>query len=135
MEKYGFACKCIVAYSVPFEVKISNCDLSISCSGQIGSSPKEKFGLSVSGNNISIRSLPIGCVSKRLPIEHFQSILFSAGLSADVANRLFLKIGNLNINARRNLVDSLPEGGFIAKSQLIGALNYEIELIENSIYS
>ena len=68
-----------------------------------------------------------------LPRENFKSILSSVGLSADVANRLFPKIREVNLKARRDLIDSLQESGTGAKAQLYKALMNEIELIENSL--
>ena len=50
-----------------------------------------------------------------------------------MANRLFPKICNANLKARRDLIDSLQEPGTGAKAQLHKALMYEIELIENSL--
>ena len=41
-KKYGFACECIVAYSIPFSINIANQALDIRCSGQLGLDPKEK---------------------------------------------------------------------------------------------
>ena len=131
-RKYGFACDCIVAYSVPFNIDIGGQALCISCSGQLGLGPGEKSSFSLVGDILSIKSLPVGCISISLPQENFKSILSSAGLSADVANRLFPKIREVNLKARRDLIDSLHELGSEAKSELYRALICEIELIENS---
>ena len=132
-KKYGFACECIVAYSIPFSINIGNQALAIRCAGRLGLDPKEKTSFSVDGDVLSIKSLPVGCLSNALPRENFKSILSSVGLSADVANRLFPKIREVNIKARRDLIDSLQEPGSGAKAQLYKALMYEIELIENSL--
>ena len=134
-KKYGFACDCIVAYSIPLKVNIENQAISIRCNGQIGLGPKEKISFSVIGDILSIKCLPVGCLSVALPLENCKSILSSVGLSEDVANRLFQKISNANLNARRNLIDSLQEEGSDAKAQLCRALMYEIKLIENSSFS
>ena len=85
------------------------------------------------GDVLSIKSLPVGCLSNALPRENLKSILSSVGLSADVANRLFPKIREVNIKARRDLIDSLQGAGSGAKAQLHKALMYEIKLIENSL--
>ena len=132
-KKYGFACDCIVAYSIPFNIDIGNQALAIKCFGQLGLSPKEKTNFSINGDILSIKSLPVGCLSIGLPKESFRSILSSIGLSDDVAIRLFPKIHEVNIRARRDLIDSLQEPGTGAKSELYKALMYEIELIENSL--
>ena len=132
-NKYGFACECIVAYSIPFSIKIGNQALAIRCAGRLGLDPKEKTSFSMDGDVLSIKLLPVGCLSNALPRENFKSILSSVGLSADVANRLFPKIREVNIKARRDLIDSLQESGSGAKAQLYKALMYEIELIENSL--
>ena len=132
-KKYGFACECIVAYSVPFDIAIGKQALAIRCSGQLGLGPKEKSSFSVIGDIISVKSLPVGCLSVTLPQVHFKSILSSVGLSAAVANRLFPKIHEANLRARRDLIASLQDSGTGAKAQLYKALMYEIELIENSL--
>lgn len=132
-KKYGFACDCVFAYSIPFNINIGSKALAIRCAGQLGLGPKEKTIYSIDGDILSIKSLPVGCLSISLPKENFKSILFSVGLSADVANRLFPKIREVNLKARRDLIDSLQESGTGAKAQLYKALMYEIELIENSL--
>ena len=132
-KKYGFACECIVAYSIPFSINIGNQALAIRCAGRLGLDPKEKTSFSVDGDVLSIKSLPVGCLSNALPRENFKSILSSVGLSADVANRLFPKIREVNLKARRDLIDSLQESVSGAKAQLYKALIYEIKLIENSL--
>ena len=132
-NKYGFACDCIFAYSIPFNLDIGDQALAIRCAGQLGLGPKDKMSFSIDGEILSIKSLPVGCLSISLPKEKFKSTLSSVGLSADVANRLFSKIREVNLKARRDLIDSLQESGTGAKAQLYKALMYEIELIENSL--
>ncbi len=131
-SKYGFACDCIVVYSIPLNVNLGNQPLTIRCAGKLGLDPKEKTSFSVAGNILSIKSLPVGCLSITLPQENFKSILTSVGLTADVANRLFLKIIEANLKARSDLIDSLQELGCNAQAQLYKALIYEIKLIKNS---
>ena len=132
-KKYGFACECIVAYSIPFSINVGNQSLAIRCAGRLGLDSKEKTSFSIDGNVLSIKSLPVGCLSNALPLENFKSILSSVGLSAAVANRLFPKIHEANLRARRDLIASLQDSGTGAKAQLYKALMYEIELIENSL--
>ena len=132
-RKYGFACECIVAYSIPFSINIGNQPLAIRCAGRFVLDPKEKPSFSVDGDVLSIKLLPVGCLSNALPLESFKSILSSVGLSADVASSFFAKIREVNIQARCDLIDSLQESGFDEKTQLYKALMYEIELIENSL--
>ena len=131
--KYGFACDCVFAYSIPFNIDIGDQALAIRCAGRLGLGPKEKSSFSIDGDILSIKSLPVGCLSVGLPKENFKSILSSVGLSADVSNRLFPKIREVNLKARRDLIDSLRESGSGAKEQLYKALMYEIELIESSL--
>ena len=132
-KKYGFACECIVAYSIPFSINIGSQALAIKCAGRLGLDPKEKTIFSLDGDVLSIKLLPVGCLSNALPRENFKSIMSSVGLPADVANRLFPKIREVNIKARRDLIDSLQESGPGGKGQLYKALMYEIDLIENSL--
>lgn len=132
-KKYGFACRCIVSYSIPFKINISSDSLCIDCAGQIGLGPKEKKGFAVVGNTLLIKSLPVGCLSAGLPFANFKSILCSVGLSADVATRLFLKVREGNIKARRDLLSELQEPGLGTQAELHKALTYELELIESSL--
>ena len=61
-RKYGFACECIVAYSIPFSINIGNQPLAIRCAGRFVLDPKEKPSFSVDGDVLSIKLLPV-CVS------------------------------------------------------------------------
>ena len=132
-RKYGFACDCVFAYSIPFDVDIRGHALAIRCAGQLGLGLKEKTSFAIDGDILSIKSLPVGCLSIGLPKENFKLILSSVGVSVGVANQLFPKIREANITARRDLIDSLQEAGTGASAQLRKALMYEIELIENSL--
>ena len=132
-SKYGFACRCIVAYSVPLKIEIKNESLCISCLGRFGMGPNDDQSFSLVGDSISIKSLPVGCLSPGLPFAAFNSILCSVGLSADVAKRLFPKVLELNLKARRDLLGLLQEPGFGAQAELYKALAYEIDLIEASL--
>lgn len=123
-----------MAYSIPFKINISNQSLNVSCYGRLGLDSKEKKGFSIEGDTLSIKSLPVGCLSIGLPFENFKSILSSAGLSTDVAKRLFPKVRELNLKSRSDLVDNLQEAGLGAKAELYKALMYEIELIGSSSF-
>ena len=131
-KKYGFACNCIVAYSIPFEINVGGHSLTISCSGRLGLGPKDKSSFSLIGDTLSVKSLPVGCLSAGLPLANFTSILSSAGLSVDVAKRLFEKVGDVNMKARHDLLGLLHGAGLGAQVELSKALRYEIELVETS---
>ena len=120
-------------HTVSLDIKIGNQALAIRCAGRLGLGPKEKSSFSINGDILSIKSLPVGCLSINLPKENFKSISSSVGLSADLANRLFLKICEVNIKARHDLIDFLQEPGTGVKAQLYKALMYEIELTKNSL--
>ena len=132
-KQYGFACDCAFAYSIPLSIDIGGHALVIRCAGQLGLGPKEKTSFSFDGETLSIKSLPVGCLSMSLPKENFRTILSSVGLSFEVANQLFPKIREVNLKARCDLVDALKESGIGAKAQLCKALMCEIELIKNSL--
>ncbi|KZR67921.1 hypothetical protein PMIT1303_00334 [Prochlorococcus sp. MIT 1303] len=132
-KKYGFACRCIVAYSIPFEISINNESVSVRCFGQLGLGHRENKSFSLVADALSIKSLPVGCLSASLPFATFNSILCSAGLSVDVAKSLFPKVREINIKARSNLLSTLQEPGLGAQAELYKALEYEIELIESSL--
>ena len=132
-KKYGFACSCIVSYSIPFTLAIENHSTQIRCSGQLGLDPNELHNFSIQGNNISIKSLPVGCISASLPFENFQSKLLSFGLSTALAKILFQQILELNIKARHYMLESLQEFGAGGGAELFKALTYETELIQRSL--
>lgn len=131
-RKYGFACSCIVAYSIPFEININNQSLKIICPGQLGLEPKGNKCYFIKGDTLSIKSLPVGCLSIDLPFANFKSILCSVGLSVDAVRNLFPKVRESNIKARRDLLSNLQEPGLGPQAELYKALTYELELIENS---
>ena len=133
-RKYGFACQCIVAYSIPFSINLSNESQGIECSGQQGLTPKEGKGLVFKNRSILIKSLPVGCLSNSLPFTTFNSFLSSAGFAIERTKELFTKVQELNINARRELLSSLHAPGIVTQSSLHKALTYEIELIQNCFY-
>lgn len=130
-KKYGFACDCIIAYSIPFNINLGA--QSVRCAGQLGLGPKEKASFCVIGETLSIKSLSVGCLSVGLPRQNFKSILSSVGLPGEVADLLFPKICEVNLKARHVLVDLIGEPATRAQSQLYKALKYEIKLIEDSL--
>ena len=134
-KKYGFAADSIIAYSIPFNVNLRSHALVVKCTGHLGLGTKEKNNFSMDGNILSIKSLPIGCLAVGLPRENFKSTLSIFGLSSELTNLLFAKIREMNIKARRDIINSLEmshtDSG--TGAQLYKALKYEIELIENSL--
>lgn len=132
-RQYGFTCDCIVAYSIPLNINIVNRALVIKCAGQQGFGTKDKKNFSIMDNILSIKSLPVGCLSPSLPQENFKGILTNVGLSTDVVNESFQKIREVNLKARYDLINSLKESATGTKSDLYRALIYEIKLIENSL--
>lgn len=132
-RKYGFACKCIVAYSIPFTINLNGQSNCIKCDGLQGLVPSGKNNLSVLDNLISIKSLPIGCVSKRLPLENLKSTLLSAGLAEKISTKIYLKACELNLEARKNILGNIDITGTSAELGLYKAMEYEIDLIKNSM--
>ena len=133
-RKYGFACRCIVAYSIPFAININHESRFIKCFGQQGLGPKENKNFALGSDSILIKSLPVGCLSRTLPFSHFNSILFAVGISVEVAKRLFPKVQEINIRARCDLLKILETRVLGSQTELYKALTYEIELIQSSSY-
>ena len=131
-KSYGFACDCIVAYSIPIDIDVGVSGLVVKCDGKFDLDARNQKCFSIVGDILSIKSLPVGCLSTGLPREHFKSILSSVGLSEGVVSQLFLKICEANLKAREDLVASLDKSTHGANVQLIKALIYEIILIRNS---
>ena len=132
-KKYGFACNCIVAYSIPFQINLSDRSLYVNCLGQLGTAPNQKINFTTSENSISIVSLPVGCFSSGLPLASFRSILSNIGISAEAAKTLFIKVLDANIKVRTDIINSLKNPCLGAEAQLSRALKYEINLIEGSL--
>ena len=61
-KKYGFACDCVFAYSIPLSIDVRDNVLTIRCLGQLGLGPKEKISFSINKDLLSIKSLPVGCL-------------------------------------------------------------------------
>lgn len=133
-RKYGFASRCIVAYSIPFAININNESRFIKCSGQQGLPPKNNKSFALGSDSILIKSLPVGCLSRSLPFSHFNSILSCVGISVEVAKRLFPKVQEVNIRTRCDLLNSLQATVLGSQTELYKALTYEIELIQGSSY-
>lgn len=132
-KKYGFACKCIVAYSVPFTIKINEQSNCIRCEGLQGLTPSDKNNFSVLNDLISIKSLPIGCLSKHLPLANLKSTLLSAGLAENISAEIYLKACEINLKARQDILRNKDITGTSAELGLYKAMEYEIDLIKNSM--
>ena len=130
-SKYGFACRCIVAYSIPFTIDANDGIQSIKCSGlQKSSKAINNFALK-GDDSLLIPSLPIGCLSKELPISYFSSIMSSAGLPVELVSEYFSKIREINVKARNDLLNSMQDSSLGTQSELFKALTFEIELIQS----
>ena len=132
-KKYGFSCDCIVAYSIPFTISLSSQAISICCSGSHDLGLDSEQNISCVNDLVSIKSLPIGCLSKSLPYENLKIALSSVGLPSDTSRRVFGKICEVNLEARRSLINSLTELESASRSQLCTALMSEVELISKSL--
>ena len=132
-KKYGFACKCIVAYSIPFTIKIKEQSNCIKCDGLQGLTPSDKNNLSVQNDIISIKSLPIGCLSKRLPLANLKSTLLSSGLTEKISTEIYLKVCEINLKARKDILRNKAITNTSAELGLYKAMEYEIDLIKNSM--
>ena len=131
-KSYGFACDCIVAYSIPVDIDVGVSGLVVRCDGKFNLDARNQKCFSIVGNILSIKSLPVGCLSTDLPRENFNSILSSVGLSEGVVNQVFSKIYEANLKARKDLVASLDKSTSEMNAQLLKALKYEITLMQNS---
>ena len=131
-KSYGFACECIVAYSIPIDIDVGISGLVVRCDGKYNLDARNQKCFSILGDILSIKSLPVGCLSTDLPRENLKSILSSVGLSEGVVNQVFSKICDANLKARKDLVASLDKSTSGTNAQLLKALEYEIMLIQNS---
>lgn len=131
-KNYGFACRCVVAYSIPFAINLKNGSSHLKCSGRQGLKSNVNNSFTLLNDSILIETLPIGCLSQKLPISNFTSMLCSAGLSLELAQHLFLKVRAMNIKARYDLLYRLQGPGLSTQAELSKALTYEIELIQSA---
>ena len=134
-RNYGFACSCIFAYSVPFNIKQYGQSLAVRCHGKQKLNSKGEGSFFVEGDTLFIDSLLVGCSSPDLPLENFKSILSCVGLSSNSAHELFSEIHEVNAMVRRDLVNDIIGMKLSVKSELHKALDYEIQMIQNSSIS
>ncbi|MDA9682240.1 hypothetical protein N9U07_00540 [bacterium] len=131
-KNYGFACRCVVAYSIPFAINLNNGSRRLKCSGRQGFKSNVNNSFTLVNDSIVIESLPIGCLSNKLPISTFTSIMCSAGLSLELGQHLFLKVREMNLKARYDLLNRLQGPDLSTQAELSKALTYEIELIQRA---
>jgi len=128
-RKYGFAPKCILAYSIPFQVKVSEFGIQLSCLGsQLWDLDSSKRVVVCSeGRSVTVSALPIGCISPALVLSNLASVFACFGASQQILRKYYEKICEINLSARFKMLNGLQ-----ADSELVKSLKYEIDLIKNS---
>ena len=130
---YGFACKSIVAYSIPLEINIDNGRYLITCIGERNGSIQLDDNVQTKNKIISIRSLPVGSMSRHLPSSTLKTLLRPLEIAEDDAANLMYIIQNINIDERQKLSECLEEQGPESLTELRKALNFEVEMIRSSV--
>ena len=130
---YGFASDEIFAYSLPAEIKISDKDLTIKIEGNhrgVEASDKE---ISLEKNILTIPALPIGSISRQLPMAFFYSIIRKHGISKSKAYSLIKELQEANLEQRRNLKKLLGANLNDTAKALAKSIDIEIQLIKSSL--
>ena len=132
-RSYGFTAVSIVAYSIPFEIKINQSSILFRCFGQQEAAKDETNLRQANAHLVSIDSFPVGCQSPNLPLTHLISTLSHARINLDTAKSLMRFIQTLNINTREQILNDLQTQKELKEIELSKALKYEIELIKASL--
>ncbi len=102
---YGFFCKETIVFSIPFNINIKGRGINIFCKGNDINDDSMK--IERSGNKIAIEGLPISDINNhKLPVNYFNELIKRID-DANIKNDLFLKIIELNITTRKNILKKL----------------------------
>ena len=133
-QSYGFSCRSVFAYSVPVRININSTPYVLQCDGgQRGSNAKQGVSVKYGAESITIGSLVVGCISKDLPLSILRSLMGKLSFSDEGVVRLLCEIQDVNLNIRREVLSSLGNAELDGCSALRNALQYEIELIQQSM--
>ena len=126
---YGFYSEESIVFSVPFEFTLLPSKVKFYCKGNNLSDDSIK--VEKSNNSIILEGLPIADVNNpKLPYNYFDEVLRRID-SIDVPKDLLLKIFQLNISTRKEIInESLLIDNLVSKN-LIKVVNYEIDLIKS----
>ncbi len=129
---YGFACRCIWSYSVPFKARCGHKKIMVECRGlQKQSTSLERGYVVQSSDEIVFDSLVIGCLSKSLPLDVLSSALLPFGVSRNEVKSFMEEIQALNLKLREEILSVLTYEN--SSANLINAISHDIKLIRDSI--
>ena len=130
---YGFYSDEVVAYSIPLEMRSRNLSLVIRVKGETRGIEKKNQNITLEDNTLTIPGLPVGSISRELPIKFLSSITQKHGISVSESLTLIRKIQQHNLDQRKKLEDILSFSPNSTTKTLIKSINREIKLIENTI--
>ena len=126
---YGFFSKETIVFSLPFNLKIENKEISIICKGN--ELRDDLIKIKRSGKSILIEGLPIAdSNSKSLPEAYFKELLDQIG-EKNISIDYLYKIKNFNKLIREKLLENLKTKENIASSMFSRAILHELDLISN----
>ncbi len=126
---YGFYSEESIVFSVPFEFTFLPSKVKFYCKGN--SLSDDSIKVERSNNSIILEGLPIADVNNpKLPYNYFDEVLRRID-GIDVPKDILLKIFQLNISTRKEIINkSLLIDNLVSKT-LIKVVNYEIDLIKS----
>jgi len=126
----GFTCEESIAFSIPFNLKLSGTNISISCQGK--SLDDDEVSFQKDNNKIIISGLPIANIDyKELPYQYLLRLSNLLKLDFDIREFL-MKIINFNLKVRNDFLLNFGTINNDSFESLILALNIEIKLIKQS---
>jgi hypothetical protein len=130
---YGFSCKSTVAYSLPVTIINPSSPYIIECLGeQVPSSNSKGNNISINGETLTIRSFPIGSVSRKLSSSTLHAILQPLGISQDSIFNIMRKLWDFNYEQRIEMLQQAHQSTTGKVVELDKALRLELALIGNS---
>ena len=130
---YGFASNEVFAYSFPAEIKVGDRDLTIRIGGsQAGIESTDKKIL-FKENALAIPALPLGSISRKLPMPFFYSIAQKYGISQSKASSLIHTLQRANLHQRNKFKSLLGVNLNDTGKALVKSIDMEIDLIEASL--
>ena len=128
---YGFFCKESIVFSIPFNISLKGSSINIFCKGK--DITDDSMKIERYDDKIIIEGLPISDTNnQKLPINYFNELIKRID-NTNIKKDLFLKIIELNISTRKNILKELDykNNNNIISLELRKLLDYDISLISS----
>ena len=126
---YGFYSEETMVFSVPFELTFLPSEMTFCCKGN--NLNDDSIKIEKSNNKIILDGLPIFDVNHpKLPFYYFEEVLRRIG-HIDIPQDLLLKIFQLNISIREQIINESQLTDNLVSNTLIKVMKYETDLIKS----